>query len=481
MIFCYNARMLYLHNTLTRRREVFEPLEAGIVKFYTCGPTVYDYAHLGNFRAYIFEDILRRTLKYHGYRTVQVMNLTDVDDKTIRGTIEAGTNLDAYTKRYKDAFFEDLKTLRIEPAEYYPAATDHIQDMITLIERLIKRKHAYPTDDGSVYFRITSYPAYGRLARLDLSSLKTGVRVTHDEYAKDHAADFALWKAWDADDGDVAWDSPWGRGRPGWHIECSAMCMRYLGTTFDIHTGGIDNIFPHHEDEIAQSEAATGQPLARYWLHCAHLMVDGEKMSKSLGNFHRLRDVIAMGFQGREIRYLLASAHYRQTLNFTFESLRAVRTALDRVDTFRQRLQQLAGGTGTTPASELPDWSRKMDAKFEKAIGDDLNMAAAFGALFETIHEGNRLIDNKRMTTQDADAVLQMLDRWDHVFDVMTPEPDAASNGDSDPEIAALLEQRHAARQTKNFKESDRIRDLLREKGWLVRDTPDGQQLKPIQ
>ncbi len=470
--------MLYLHNTLTRRRETFEPLEADVVKFYTCGPTVYDYAHLGNFRAYIFEDILRRTLKYRGYRTVQVMNLTDVDDKTIRGAIAAGTSLDAYTKRYKNAFFEDLKTLRIESAEYYPAATDHIQDMIALIERLIKRNHAYVAEDGSVYFKIASYPAYGRLARLDLSSLKTGVRVSLDEYAKDHAADFALWKAWDTDDGEVAWDSPWGAGRPGWHIECSAMCMRYLGETFDIHTGGIDNIFPHHEDEIAQSEAATGRPLARYWLHCAHLMIDGEKMSKSLGNFHTLRDVLAMGFQGREIRYLLAAAHYRQTLNFTFEALRAVRAALDRIDTFRQRLQQLAVGTEATQASEVTDWSRKMDATFTKAIGDDLNMAAAFGALFETIHAGNRSMDGKRMAARDAAAVLQMLNRWDRIFAIMTPEPDAASTGAGDPEVAALLEKRHAARHLKNFQESDRIRDLLREKGWLVRDTPDGQQLK---
>ncbi len=471
--------MLNLYNTLTRRRDAFEPIEPGIVKLYTCGPTVYNVAHLGNFRAYIFEDILRRTLEYRGYRVVQVMNLTDVDDKTIRGAIAAGISLDAFTQQFKDAFFEDLKTLRIKPAEHYPAATAHIPDMIALIERLIERNHAYVADDDSVYFNIASYPAYGRLARLDLSSLQPGTRVAHDEYAKDNVADFALWKAWDADDGDVAWDSPWGRGRPGWHIECSAMCMRYLGETFDIHTGGIDNIFPHHEDEIAQSEAATGKPLARYWLHCAHLIIDGQKMSKSLGNFHTLRDIVAMGFRGREIRYLLASAHYRQTLNFTFDALHAVRSALDRIDTFRQRLQQVAGGITVSQETALPDWAQNTAAKFDQAICDDLNTAAAYGALFETIHEGNRLMDGGRVSDLDAAAVLTMFDRWDRVLAIMTPDADATTvNGAEDPVIAGLLEQRQAARQGKDFKESDRIRDLLRDKGWIVRDTPAGQELK---
>ncbi len=471
--------MLKLYNTLTRGQDTFEPLEPGVVKLYTCGPTVYDVAHLGNFRAYIFEDILRRTLEYKGYRVLQVMNLTDVDDKTIRGANAAGISLDTFTQPFKDAFFEDLKTLRIEPAEHYPAATAHIPEMITLIERLIALKHAYIADDGSVYFNIASYPDYGRLARLDLSSLQSGARVAHDEYAKDHAADFALWKAWDTDDGAVAWDSPWGRGRPGWHIECSAMCMRYLGETFDIHTGGIDNIFPHHEDEIAQSEAATGKPLARYWLHCAHLIIDGQKMSKSLGNFHSLRDVIGMGFRGREVRYLLASAHYRQTLNFTFDGLRAVRTALDRVDTCRHRLQQVAGETTASTTTEIPQWAHVMNTQFDRAICDDLNTAAAYGVLFETIHESNRLIDGDRMTKREAAAVLTMFDHWDHVLAIMQPDQDsAAADTAADPVVTDLLEKRQAARQIKDFKESDRLRDLLRDKGWVVRDTHNGQELR---
>lgn len=474
-------RMLNLYNTLTRRRDPFEPIEPPVVKLYTCGPTVYNFAHLGNFRAYVFEDILRRTLEYKGYRVIQVMNLTDVDDKTIRGAMAAGICLDAFTQPFKEAFFDDLQTLRITPAEHYPAATRHIPEMIALIERLLARNHAYLADDGCVYFNIASYPDYGRLARLDLSSLQSGARVTHDEYAKDHAADFALWKAWDAEDGEVAWDSPWGRGRPGWHIECSAMSMRYLGETFDIHTGGIDNIFPHHEDEIAQSEAATGNPLARFWLHCAHLIVDGRKMSKSVGNFHTLREVIDMGFHGREIRYLLASAHYRQTLNFTFDGLRAVRAALERLDTFRQRLQQIAGDREAPPATrELPDWAQRMHAQFEHAIGDDLNTAAAYGAVFETIHEGNRAMDHGRLAdATEAAAILRMLNRWDRILGIMEPDP-VAGDPARDPVIAGLLKQRQAAREIKDFKTSDHIRDLLRDKGWMVRDTPHGQELKRI-
>jgi len=303
---------LRIYNTLSQTVEPLEPLEPGRVRFYTCGPTVYNYAHIGNFRAYVFEDVLRRALKFCGFQVVQVMNLTDVDDKTIRGAIAEGVDLDTFTRRYKEAFFADLKALRIEPAEHYPAATDHIPEMIALVERLLAKGHAYRAEDGSVYFRIASFPNYGRLARLDRAGLRPGARVAQDEYAKDDAADFALWKAWDAADGAVRWDSPWGPGRPGWHLECSAMSMKYLGPTFDLHTGGIDNLFPHHEDEIAQSEAANGQPFVRYWMHCAHLVVDGRKMSKSLGNFHTLRDLIAKGYSGREIRYLLASAHYRQ-------------------------------------------------------------------------------------------------------------------------------------------------------------------------
>lgn len=468
---------LFFTNTLTRKLEAFESLESGLVKLYTCGPTVYNSAHLGNFRAYVFEDILRRVLEYQGYRVLQVMNLTDVDDKTIRGALAANLSLDRFTQPFKQAFFDDLKTLRILPVEHYPAATDHIPEMIALIERLIEKGIAYVASDGSVYFRIASYPAYGRLSHLDLAGLRPGARVDHDEYDKENIADFALWKAWDAADGDVAWDSPWGRGRPGWHIECSAMSMRYLGDSFDIHTGGIDNIFPHHEDEIAQSEAATGRPFARYWLHCAHLMVDGQKMSKSLGNFHTLRDVLAMGYRGREIRYLLASAQYRQALNFTFANLRGVRTAIARIDTFLERLRQVAGeaSVGSQP---MPEWSSQGDAQFGRALCDDLNTAAALAALFDTISAGNRAMDEQQLDPAQAAGVLAMFERWDRVLAIM--EPDGQASPEEDAEIAGLLEKRRQARLSKDFKESDRIRDALRDKGWIVQDTPEGQKLKAV-
>ena len=322
----------HLHNTLTRSLDPFEPLVPGTARLYTCGPTVYNFAHIGNFRAYVFEDLLRRWLACKGFKVTQVMNLTDVDDKTIRDSRAAGLPLRDFTARYKQAFFDDIKTLGIQPAERYPAATDHIPEMIDLIQRLFDRGIAYQAPDKSVYFSIDKWPSYGKLARLDRSGMRSGVRISNDEYEKENVADFALWKAWDERDGDVSWPSPWGPGRPGWHIECSAMSMKYLGPSFDLHTGGVDNIFPHHEDEIAQAEAATGQPFATYWMHCAHLMVEGKKMSKSAGNFYTLRDILSRGYTGREVRYLLLSTHYRAALNFTFAGLDAARTALRRLD-----------------------------------------------------------------------------------------------------------------------------------------------------
>lgn len=309
------------YNSLSRSLEDFQPQDVGCVGLYTCGPTVYNFAHIGNFRAYVFEDILRRSLEFEGYTVRQVMNLTDVDDKTIRGALAEKVALRDYTKRYKEAFFTDLKTLGIEPAEVYPAATDHIPEMIALITKLFEKGVAYQSEDGSVYFSVSKFANYGRLARLDRDGMRSGVRISNDEYEKDAVGDFAVWKAWDEKDGDVWWESPWGRGRPGWHIECSAMSMKYLGETFDLHTGGIDNLFPHHENEIAQAEAATGRPFVRTWLHCAHLRVNGEKMSKSAGNFFTLRDLMEKGYTGREVRYVLLGAHYRQPLNFTFDAL----------------------------------------------------------------------------------------------------------------------------------------------------------------
>ncbi len=461
---------LRFFNTMSRQLEGFEPLEDRFVRMYTCGPTVYNFPHIGNFRAYLFEDLLRRYLEFHDFRIMQVMNLTDVDDKTIRGALEKKVSLNEYTRTYVNAFFEDLAALNVERAEYYPAATDHIPEMIALIRRLYEKGFAYKSDDGSVYFSIAKFANYGRLAHLDLSGLKAGARVAQDEYEKENLADFALWKAWDEKDGDVYWDSPWGRGRPGWHIECSAMSMKYLGESFDIHTGGVDNIFPHHEDEIAQSEAATGRPFARYWLHCAHLVVDGKKMSKSLGNFFTLRDILSRGYSGREIRYVLISAHYRQSLNFTFDSLNAARAALGRIDEFSARLQDIAGDSDD---AELPSWAATARAAFCEALDDDLNISGALGALFDMIHAGNKALNDKAVTPGAAAAVLALMNELDRVLGFLKPPEDTV-----DPEVLAILELRQLARKNRNWAESDRLRDELAARGWIVQDTPQGAKLK---
>jgi len=467
-----------IHNTLTRSVEELLPAVAGQVRMYTCGPTVYNFAHIGNFRAYLFEDLLRRYLQFRGFRVTQVMNLTDVDDKTIRSSREQGLPLKEFTKKYIDAFFADLKTLRVEPAEHYPAATDHVPEMIALIQTLLDKGVAYQSDDRSIYFSIAKFPGYGKLAHLDMSGLRSGARVAQDEYEKESAADFALWKAWDEKDGDVAWAAPWGRGRPGWHIECSAMGMKYLGPSFDLHTGGVDNIFPHHEDEIAQSEAATGQPFVKYWMHCAHLVVDGKKMSKSLGNFFTLRDLVGKGYSGREIRYALLATHYRQSLNFTFESLEAVRAALGRLDEFSDRLRAVAAGAGAVagigdPGAQLPAWAQQALAAFTDALDDDLNISAAFAALFDMITSGNRAMNEQALEAAGAAAVLGLLARFDAVLGILQPE-----QHQTDVAVVALLAQRQAARQAKNWPESDRIRDELKRLGWVIQDTPQGPKLK---
>jgi cysteinyl-tRNA synthetase len=458
-------------NTLRRAMEEFAPLEHGVARMYTCGPTVYNYPHIGNYRAYVFEDLLRRHLKFSGFRVVQVMNLTDVDDKTIRGARESARPLREYTRTYSDAFFEDLKVLNIERAEHYPPATEHVPEMIALIERLLAKGVAYRSEDGSVYFSIAKFPAYGRLAHLDLAGLQAGARVSHDEYEKESLGDFALWKAWTEDDGDVAWDSPWGRGRPGWHIECSALGMKYLGESFDLHTGGVDNMFPHHENEIAQSEAATGKPFVKYWMHCAHLVVDGRKMSKSLGNFHTLRDVLSRGYHGREIRYVLLAAHYRQSLNFTFEALDAARAALGRLDDFAARLSD---GAGSAPAGgSAPAWAREGHARFRGAMDDDLNTPEALAALFDMVREGHRALDASGADPRDLAAALALYHDTDRVLGVLVKPADAP-----DGEAEEWLRRRKAARAARDWKESDRIRERLALLGWEVRDTADGQVLR---
>lgn len=475
----------HLHNTLTRSLEEFQPLVPGTARMYTCGPTVYNFAHIGNFRAYVFEDLLRRWLAFKGFKVTQVMNLTDVDDKTIRDSRAAGLPLRDFTARYKQAFFEDIRTLGIQPAEHYPAATDHIPEMIDLIQRLFDKGIAYQAPDKSVYFSIEKWPSYGKLAHLDRSGMRSGVRISNDEYEKENVADFALWKAWDERDGDVAWPSPWGRGRPGWHIECSAMSMKYLGPSFDLHTGGVDNIFPHHEDEIAQAEAATGKPFSKYWMHCAHLMVEGHKMSKSAGNFFTLRDILSRGYTGREVRYLLLSTHYRAALNFTFAGLDAARTALRRIDALHARLREAAAPLLTAgcqpaaqPAADLPPWAAAHAAKFESAMDADLNVSAALAALFDTVRDANSTLDRAELAPPSAAALLSLLARWDSALGFLPfPGEEEKKEQPLPDAVQSLLDQRAAARKAKDWALSDSLRAQIAALGYSVKDTPKGQVL----
>ncbi len=463
---------LRFYNSMTRRVEPFETLVPGKVGMYTCGPTVYNFAHIGNFRAYLFEDFLRRTLEFAGYEVRQVMNLTDVDDKTIRGSRQAGVPLKDYTRPYIQAFFEDLAALNVEPAAVYPAATDHIPEMEALVQALFDKGIAYKSEDGSVYFAVDRFPAYGRLAHLDRSALRSGVRIDADEYDKEGVGDFALWKAWDERDGDVAWDAPWGRGRPGWHLECSAMSMKYLGESFDLHTGGVDNLFPHHENEIAQAEAVTGKPFVRTWMHCAHLRVDGQKMSKSLGNFHTLRDLQGKGWSGREVRYVLLGAHYRQPLNFTLGALAAARTALARVDECVDALAARAAQSGAE-GEALP--SRLGD--FGRALADDLNAPEAYAALFAAVRDANKALE-RGLSPAAAKAALDDLRAMDRVLGFVFFGRAAQAAVPAD--VQALADARAQARKAKDWAESDRLRDALAAKGWQVRDGKDGQTLKPL-
>ncbi len=453
---------------MSRALEELLPLEKQHVRMYTCGPTVYDYAHIGNYRAYVFEDLLRRWLQYKGYRVTQVQNLTDVDDKTIRGSHEAGIPLRDYTQKYKIAFFADLKKLNIQSAEHYPSATDCIPDMIALIETLFKKGLAYQSDDGSVYFAIDRFPGYGKLARLNREGMRSGARVAQDEYDKENTADFALWKSYTEKDGDVVWDSPWGKGRPGWHIECSAMSMKYLGKTFDLHTGGVDNIFPHHEDEIAQSEGANDKPYSKYWMHCAHLQVDGKKMSKSLGNIYTLRDILNKGFSGREIRYELIGTHYRQSLNFTFDSLTAAQASLARLDEFYDKVQQSINDE--TDTDILPDWAVTLEKRFTEALDNDLNIAGALGALFDGVHKGNKQFPMPRKT---ALAVFSFWKRLDTVLGFLEPPEKKIP-----PELLEMVKMRQQAKIDRDFVETDRLRDAILAMGWTIQDTPTGPNLK---
>lgn len=460
---------LKFKNTLGNVTEEFVPIEPGKVRLYTCGPTVYYYAHIGNYRAYMFEDLLRRYLKYKGYEVTQVMNITDIDDKTIRDSQKEGVTLKQFTQQYIDAFFEDLDALGIERAENYPAATDHIDEMVDMIQKLVAKGLAYEVD-GNYYFKVSAFDGYGKLANLDLANLKAGARVASDEYEKESVSDFALWKAWDPDDGDVFWDTPLGKGRPGWHLECSAMSMKYLGEQFDIHCGGVDNIFPHHVNEIAQSEGVTGKKFVNYWLHNEHLIVEGKKMSKSLGNFYFLRDILAKGYPGMAVRYLLISTHYRQQLNFTFDGLDAARSALTRYNDFFDRLEAYEGGESNGNAKELIE---RLTSDFENALDDDLNASGALGVIFDFIRDSNRLMDQNGMSTEERDAALEQIGRIDSVFGFRAKAESAV-----DAEVEDLIQQRNDARKNKDWALADKIRDDLLSMGIILEDAPGGVKWK---
>ncbi len=443
---------------------------------YCCGPTVYDFAHIGNWRTFVFADLVRRYLEFIGYDVTQVMNITDVDDKIIQKVRASGKSLQEFTSQFEEAWKEDLRALNCRLPHHTPRATEHIQQIIKLIQKLVARGVAYQATDGSVYFSIQKYrdsgKTYGQLLKLNTEEMRPGERVRSDEYEKEAVADFALWKARATDDGSVFWPSPWGDGRPGWHIECSAMSMKFLGPSFDLHLGGEDLIFPHHEDEIAQSEGAdmqaTGHRFVRYWLHGAHLLVEGKKMSKSLNNFFTFRDLVAKGYKGREIRFLLLTAHYRETFNFTLSGLDAARSSLARIDECVGKLREIAAGRTAGPEPSLP-------ARFQEAMDEDLNISGGWGVVFEWVRETNKEIASGTLSPERAAAALAAWEKVDAALGVGTK-----AEAEAPAELVALLEERQAARKAKDFKRSDALRDELKSKGWAIEDTPKGPKLKKI-
>jgi len=475
---------LKLFNTLTRSIQEFAPLDPQKKKvgMYCCGPTVYDFAHIGNWRTFVFADLVRRTLEFSGYDVKHVMNITDVEDKIIKRVREKKTTLREFTGRFEAAFFDDLKALGCREPHLKPRATGHIPEIIALVEKLVARGVAYQAADGSVYFSIEKYRGcgccYGQLLKLNLDEMRAGERVASDEYEKESVADFALWKAYVPEDGEVTWGSPWGQGRPGWHIECSAMSIKALGETFDLHLGGEDLKFPHHEDEIAQSEGATGRPFVKHWLHGAHLLVEGKKMSKSLGNFFTLRDLLAQGFTGREVRYLLLTAHYRETFNFTLEGLRGAKAALARIDECVGKLREVGIQASACPPDTLKCELQPgvpLLANFNAAISDDLNISAAWASVFEWVREMNKRIADNSLSATEAAAALTAWEKVDSVLGV-----GVKTEAEVPAEITALAGARLAAKQARDFKCADAIREELKAKGWTIEDTPKGIKLKKI-
>ncbi len=496
---------LRFFNTLSRSVQEFVPLnaDAKTVGMYCCGPTVYDFAHIGNWRTFVFADLVRRYLEFRGFKVKHVMNITDVEDKIIRRVRETRTTLRDFTSQYETAFFDDLKALGCLEPHVKPRATEHIDDIITLIEKLIARGIAYKANDGSVYFSIEKYRGcgchYGQLQKLNFDEMRIGERVAADEYDKESVADFALWKAYVPDDGEVTWDSPWGKGRPGWHIECSAMSMKVLGESFDLHLGGEDLKFPHHEDEIAQSEGATGKPFVKYWLHGAHLLVEGKKMSKSLGNFFTLRDLMTKGFTGREVRYLLLTAHYRETFNFTMEGLLGAQSALRRIEECLNKMLEILSDAQGSYKTQL---DTNLLKQFADALDDDLNVSKAWGVIFGWIRDLNRAIAQKQLSAKDALAALGTWKKVNEVLgiDLKPSIPTTISDetayyqgigadvslsssikGPQIPDDVQLLsEQRLAAKKAKNYKLADELRERIKSHGYVVVDTPEGAKLKKL-
>jgi len=455
------------YNTLKKEKDEFHPISKGVVKLYTCGPTVYDTAHIGNFRTFLFEDLLKRFLLLKGFQVTHVMNLTDVDDKTIQRSNNDNISINDLTEKYIELFFRDLHTLKIIPADKYPKATEHVAEMIEMIERLIENGYAYKSNDNSVYFKIDKFLEYGKLANLSFNEQKKTQRIAFDDYSKDNPQDFVLWKAWKLDDGEVFWESPWGKGRPGWHIECSAMSTKYLGEHFDIHCGGVDNIFPHHENEIAQSECANNQKFVNYWLHSEHLLIDGGKMSKSAGNFYKIPDLIDMGFTPEALRYLLLSGHYRTNINFSIDKKIEALKVVQRVNDFYDRLLELSANCDKN--SKLPDAYNT----FEKALDDDLNTPEALAVFFEWLRKMNVQIDSSSLVEKEIISAINFVDKFNSIFDLLVNKSDIPS------EIVDLAKNRENARREKNWVKSDSIRDQLIEKGWIIEDTSDGFKLKP--
>ena len=466
------------HNTLTGQTEPFVPLVPGEVRLYTCGPTVYDFAHIGNFRTFVFQDVLRRYLNSRGFRVIQVMNLTDVDDRIIQKSAAAGVSIREYTDKYIQAFLDDRRALNLEPPEHIARATDHIDDMVKLIQRLTEKSFTY-TSEGSTYFRIAKFPAYGKLSKIDVAGMQAGARVDNDRYDKDNARDFALWKA--PKPGEHFWETPIGPGRPGWHIECAAMALKFLGDTLDIHSGGVDLTFPHHENEIAESEAATDKTFARYWLHAEFLLVDHEKMSKSMGNFATLRELFSHGHKPSSIRFLLASVPYRRQLNFTPESLQGAASSVERLRNFVSRLRSEKFAEGSS--SGFAERAAKAMEEFDRGLADDLNTAQALAAIFDLVREANIAMDRGEFRQGDVAPVLAAMEMFDVIFAVLRDD-DAEKFGAlgisptvptfNDTEVEALVAERQAARKRRDFSASDRIRDQLAERGIILEDSRDG-------